>query len=531
MLRVYIRPRKQFRIWLGQHFRFGKRFNIRDINELYWYDKTKSITHSKSYGFLYPDENTITVASGKYTFRIPVSDDYSPEDAEADAAERKFEMDPVYGQSVTAAAENARAIYEAYEGLDNYERLWNYKNEIRNLSGYNRETSGVPYGNPWQMIWVFDGDPETKVVCVGFSKAFQYLNDLSSGSAEVITVQGTLVGAGNHMWNIVTMEDGNNYLADITNCKKGEMSSDEYLFLAGYQSGNVDEGYACAMGAGRQRYTYSSSTGFSDSELTLFPFSYLESGNLTPQADYSAELGIVGYDLVGRLTGLMAARASTVTVLRTAEIPPEEISDETPGEEAGGNGGETGSDGTTGEGETGGDVGGDGGEAGSEGTTGDGEGSAGEEVIVEEDEAGESGEIIEETIECQDGSFRIPLNAEGTWSFTLAVSLADGWTSEFGAETTIDVLPLEETIRIPEGTELIEDEAFRGVPARMIRIPDSVWWVGEQAFADNTELIFADSNYEVTADSAFDGCGQVVRTVLEWEYDYFFAEQIPFLGK
>ena len=148
LLRVYIRPRKQFRIWLGQHFRFGKRFNIRDINELYWYDKTKSITHSKSYGFLYPDENTITVASGKYTFRIPVSDDYSPEDAEADAAERKFEMDPVYGQSVTAAAENARAIYEAYEGLDNYERLWNYKNEIRNLSGYNRETSGLPYGNP-----------------------------------------------------------------------------------------------------------------------------------------------------------------------------------------------------------------------------------------------------------------------------------------------------------------------------------------------------------------------------------------------
>lgn len=30
------------------------------------------------------------------------------------------------------------------------------------------------------MIWVFDGDPDTKIVCEGYAKAFKYLMDNST---------------------------------------------------------------------------------------------------------------------------------------------------------------------------------------------------------------------------------------------------------------------------------------------------------------------------------------------------------------
>ena len=80
----------------------------------------------------------------------------------------------------------------------------------------------MAYGNPWQLIWVFDNDDSTNVVCEGYSKAFQYLCDKGFAGSSTIscdTVTGTMggaTGAGNHMWNLVTI-DGDSYLADITN--------------------------------------------------------------------------------------------------------------------------------------------------------------------------------------------------------------------------------------------------------------------------------------------------------------------------
>ena len=57
-----------------------------------------------------------------------------------------------------------------------------FKNEICNLVDYNNaaadSSTQTAYGDPWQMIWVFDENAETKVVCEGYSKAFQYLCDL-----------------------------------------------------------------------------------------------------------------------------------------------------------------------------------------------------------------------------------------------------------------------------------------------------------------------------------------------------------------
>ena len=130
------------------------------------------------------------------------------------------------------------------------------------------EDKSTPYGDPWQLIYVFDDDENTNVVCEGYSKAFQYLCDLSTFQSDKIrcyTVSGTMsggTGAGNHMWNIVTMDDGKNYLVDVTNCDGCTVTYDEEtkaysisyssgfpdrLFLAG-ASGSVSTGYTCTTG-------------------------------------------------------------------------------------------------------------------------------------------------------------------------------------------------------------------------------------------------------------------------------------------
>ena len=134
------------------------------------------------------------------------------------------------------AADSARAIVERYRELPDYEKLEAYRREICALVSYDADAAkaGVPYGDPWQLVYVFDGDPSTNVVCEGYAKAFQYLCDLTrfDGDVTCYTVSGTIDG-GSHMWNVVRMEDGQNYMADVTNCDDGAAGAPDKLFLAG----------------------------------------------------------------------------------------------------------------------------------------------------------------------------------------------------------------------------------------------------------------------------------------------------------
>ena len=104
------------------------------------------------------------------------------------------------------------------------------------------------YGNPWQVIYVFDNNPLTNVVCEGYAKAFQLLCNLSNfenASVKCYTVTGEMAGgtgSGGHMWNIVTMDDGLNYIVDITNSDTGSVGQDGKLFMAGNSSGNISAG-------------------------------------------------------------------------------------------------------------------------------------------------------------------------------------------------------------------------------------------------------------------------------------------------
>lgn len=120
------------------------------------------------------------------------------------------------------AAQNAQSIVNLYRDKNDYEKVIGYAKEICGLNTYNKEAANsddksdysLKNINPWRMIYVFDRDPSTNVVCSGYAMAFQYLCKL--GGVECHYVTGS-IEEGYHAWNIVVI-DGVNYLVDLTAC-------------------------------------------------------------------------------------------------------------------------------------------------------------------------------------------------------------------------------------------------------------------------------------------------------------------------
>ena len=187
--------------------------------ELYWFDKTQGYS---------VDNATVDT---RLDFKFAVADAYK--------GEGEYAVDTAKTGAVTSAIENATAIVEENYDKSDLEKLNAYRAEICGLVSYDFEAANeeIAYGDPWQLIYVFDNDPETNVVCEGYAKAFQYLCDLSEFADYVVcnTVTGTMeggTGAGPHMWNIVKY-GGNNYLVDVTNCDEGAIGADTELFMVG----------------------------------------------------------------------------------------------------------------------------------------------------------------------------------------------------------------------------------------------------------------------------------------------------------
>ena len=177
--------------------------------ELYWFDKTKSASSSGG-SISIPTSGTTTTVN--YTFRYPVASGYG--------SGYTTNAVPV---RVNNAVAKASSIIANYDTKTNREKLDGYFKEICTLVDYNFDAlaAGTPYGDPWQLINVFDNDPTTKVVCEGYAKAFQYLCEKSAPQIKCYNVYGdfTVNGSdlGAHMWNIVEM-GGTRYLVDVTNC-------------------------------------------------------------------------------------------------------------------------------------------------------------------------------------------------------------------------------------------------------------------------------------------------------------------------
>lgn len=278
--------------------RIGELFGA-DVNhdallsyELYWFDKTNGMPIS--YG-IKADENTVTIpyivvgfcVADAYRDTTKYVVDENGEtilDEDNNPVPDYTAINTAKTGAATAAAAKAAEVVAENQGKGTYSKLVAYADYIKNAVSYNYaaadKNNNYHYGDPWQLIYVFDGDPKTNVVCEGYSKAFKYLCDLTwTGSdPEVVCYlpTGTMdggTGAGDHMWNIVSI-GGANYLADITNCDSGTTGAPDQLFLCGAE-GSVDASYAAATTSGTVTYVYDKETlALYDKELVLSATKY-----------------------------------------------------------------------------------------------------------------------------------------------------------------------------------------------------------------------------------------------------------------
>lgn len=215
--------------------------------DLYWYNKSRGggVNISCQY-----NQSTGTIPVVKFTFSVA---------KEYQGANETTTNPGVTGAAAKAVAK-AKGIVASHASKTDWDKLNSYKQEICSLTDYNHDAlkPDTPYGNPWQLIYVFDNDPNTNVVCEGYSKAFQYLCDLSSFSANTTcyTVTGAMNGGG-HMWNVVAL-DGKNYMADVTNSDTGTIGFRGELFLTLPTAGTVDSGYTFVVGSQSISYIYDS---------------------------------------------------------------------------------------------------------------------------------------------------------------------------------------------------------------------------------------------------------------------------------
>ncbi|MCD8005460.1 MAG: hypothetical protein LUF29_00580 [Oscillospiraceae bacterium] len=254
--------------------------------ELYWHDKETGA----GFGVSYSGNSTTLYATFKVTFAV--ASGYQGSDSTT--------VDSSMVVTAKAAAAYAQTIVDTYASCTDLEKITAYKTEICNLVSYESSYTTADYGDIWQLVYVFDQDTTTNVVCEGYSKAFQYLCDLSGLYS--ITVTGTMsggTGAGGHMWNVVWL-DGINYLVDVTNSDSGTVGQNGGLFMVCEDEATAiyedDESnvYGYAFYAGGKTITYI----YYDTTLSLYDYEeYLALGSrfLGKSLTLDGEIGVTYY--------------------------------------------------------------------------------------------------------------------------------------------------------------------------------------------------------------------------------------------
>ena len=255
--------------------------------ELYWFDKTEGI--GMSYGVSLSGE-ILTVKNLKLSMYI--SQAYAKIN-EGGATYDPLTADTAKTSAAKRAAENATQVVAANTAKSDHEKLKAYLDYIKAAVSYNNEAANnnaTPYGDPWQIIYVFDNDSSTNVVCEGYAKAFKHLCDLSSFSESDLfcsLVTGTMTvgtSAGPHMWNIVTV-GGRNYLVDVTNCDADTVGVPDKLFLCGAAENEPGKKYTATAGSQSIVYEYDADTlsdyASSDLKLEEMPYSPTSVSGLT----------------------------------------------------------------------------------------------------------------------------------------------------------------------------------------------------------------------------------------------------------
>ena len=214
--------------------------------ELYWYNKAQGVSMNYSVATS-GSGNDVTVRN--LTLSMNVSQDYAK--FVSTTSYNPFEADTAKTKAVADTPKKAQAVVDAHAGETDYQKLVSYREYIKGEVSYNTGAAGggYPYGDPWQLIYVFDGKPATNVVCEGYAKAFQYLCDLTfqnmTGRPSSSLVSGKMDG-GDHMWNVVAI-GGRNYLVDVTNCDTGSIGAPDQLFLCGAAENVVGKQYTVTL--------------------------------------------------------------------------------------------------------------------------------------------------------------------------------------------------------------------------------------------------------------------------------------------
>lgn len=283
-----------------------------DPISLYWYDKTVGSYIQKGYRYSWdknvddPQEITIEVNAIYY---MCVATEFRPNPAgyyQLDGINYYCEVDASKTTAAKSAVAAAQGVVEKNKNGSDSEKLRAYLDYICGAVSYNSTAlSNTPYGNPWQLIYVFDNKSSTNVVCEGYAKAFKFLCDLTEWEDKEFDCRlatGTMsggTGAGPHMWNIVHI-GGNNYLVDPTNCDTGTIGAPDKLFLREWEKGTFTYSFTNPTIS----YTYDDTTKstFLPEELMLkgepsllWQWGYLENGafvptNESPTNEFEVEL-------------------------------------------------------------------------------------------------------------------------------------------------------------------------------------------------------------------------------------------------
>ncbi|MBQ6808996.1 MAG: hypothetical protein IJP07_07580, partial [Firmicutes bacterium] len=236
--------------------------------ELYWHDKTggadKMNAFGYSYGMAFSGHDGNDYTSGKIAslgFFLEVSPayqaaGYSEEAPAVDTAKTGAASQLIVDPNDERETNVEKALAAAAGCSTDYEKIMAFAQWICDSVEYNYDAADDDwqggYGDPWQLIYVFDGLPGTKVVCEGYSKAFQYLCDLAG--IECYSVSGRT--GENHMWNIVRL-NGQSYIVDVTNSDAGSIGHQGGELLVGYaSSGSVAEGYTISVSSTNAQYIY-----------------------------------------------------------------------------------------------------------------------------------------------------------------------------------------------------------------------------------------------------------------------------------
>lgn len=226
---------------MNDYITFQKVFDAATYNNpylFYWSDKTGGTSMSVKYG-VFSDRMRIR----EITVHFSVTPDYSS--GNPDSYGRYYKTNLKKTAATKKAVLEAKRVVAENATLSDYYKLCAYRDYIYSAVSYDYSAlSADSYGGPWQLIYVFDKDASTNVVCEGYAKAFKYLCDLTDFDDNIFcALMGGYMSSGGtsagHMWNILTMPDGKHYMVDLTNSDNGNTGSG-YLFLKGYIGTGTD---------------------------------------------------------------------------------------------------------------------------------------------------------------------------------------------------------------------------------------------------------------------------------------------------